>query len=1218
MEWTNEQKKVIATRNKNVLVSAAAGSGKTAVLVERIIRMITDKENPVSISNLLVVTFTNAAAAQMKERIIKAIEKKLIEEPDNEHLKKQLVLTNTAMITTIDSFFNYVFKNYFNEINVSPALKVTDEAELKMLKNEAIEAVLDRYFEEHGDRFKNLVNMYSSVKKYDDFVEVVDKIYKTAVSQPYPEKWLCNLKKLYSGNEWQDEVYNCVMKEAIDAKNLLGELKEFLRQDGNLYSIYESNLTEDEEIIDSIIRCKSIEKMEKVMNNYKFPRIKNNKISSNEEKELIKAVRNEYKGYIDKAKKRYFSDSLKRQQDILDKLYPYMDLLGNFICDFHNEYHELKIRKKTMDFPDLSHYVLDILVDEKTKMPTSVAKQLADYYYEIMIDEYQDSNNVQELILTSISKKYKGINNIFMVGDVKQSIYRFRMACPEIFIDKYNTYEVEGKECERINLHTNFRSREHILEFVNKVFDKVMHSNIGGVEYDRSASLRYGADYEKAVNTFTMNEIILYDKGDVLEEFDSDIACEARIVASKINEIISQRKLVRDKENGLRPVEYGDIVVLSRKQKGINEAFIDAFDESGIPYEVNSTVGYFSSVEIKMILNILRIINNPYQDVAMVGTMLSPMFGFTQEELAVMRKDRKDVCFYDVLMMMEKQNEEEQHGFDAKTMEKCKNLREFVEKYRDIAMHTTTEELISCIISDIGMLDYVYAMSNAQKRRQNIEALINKAASLDYSGLSGLFKFIMTVEKMEKYQLDFEPPANVGAENSVKIMTIHKSKGLEFPVVFLVGTCLSYNQGELKSRLALDTDLGIGSVYVDFENRIKYDSAVSRLVKEKILRDSVGEELRILYVALTRAKEMLYIVGGRDRMVDVIKGYCMRNSISKSFGYNDIITCNSYLETILKALSSEDVYKQFIKTAEEDVYNKIDTITVEDREKHIAFTLIKRGSEYLMADAAIVEHKLAMEDIKGFDMNKSYCEKTYNTLKTMDKFSYRYQRELACKSKVSVSELKKAHMLESEEETDVEKSFVFETDIRKSYIPKFAREGEDVTITGAQRGTIYHMVMKELDFLGDLSYDGIRNQLERMNENGFIPDNYEEIIAINKIMRFLDTKEGKDMVLAAKNGKLYKEKQFVMGLPLEEVYGIESQEIAIIQGIIDVYYELEGKIYLLDYKTDAVNEEDGEKVLTDRYKLQLDYYKRAIEGGTSLPVVKSLIYSFSLGKTFEV
>lgn len=1243
MKWTDEQQKVIDTRNKNILVSAAAGSGKTAVLVERIITMITDEANPVSISNLLVVTFTNAAAAQMKERIIAAIEKKLLENPNNEFLKKQLILTNTAMITTIDSFLRYIFKNYFNKIDVSPSLRIADESELLLIKNDAMERTIERYFNEKGESFARLVNMYSSAKNYDDFIDIVNKIYNMAVSQPYSKQWISNLSESYMDGSWEEAVVEDIHQKVRSAKEELLALENYMfgsdESFRDMCQPYMDNIIADKDIMDGALACATLEQLEKYYDCKKLSRLKRNNLLDDESKEEIKVARNRYKKCYDDIKKQYFSTSLSQEREIIQKLSEYITLLTEFVRDFYDEYSGMKLQKQLMDFSDLSKYALDILIDKDTMEPTDVAKQLSDYYYEIMIDEYQDSNNIQELILTSISKERQGINNIFMVGDVKQSIYRFRMARPELFIDKYTTYTAGGEAKERIDLHTNFRSRNHVLTFANRIFEKLMRKSIGGVEYDEAAALKCGAAFKDTEDTFAINEVIVYDKEDLDEDIDSAIEFEARLIAAKIKEIIRDKKLVKDSLNGeeiLRPVEFGDIVILTRKEKGINEIFIDVFEEENIPCEVNSTVGYFSSVEIKLILNILRIIDNPYQDVALTGVMLSPVFAFTEEEMIELRTRYKDVCIYDGVLCAKACENDDTGNNPVKNddignnatknkakelskgvRDKCKKLCDFIEEYREISKYMKTEDVISKIIYETDIYDYAYAMANGDKRRQNIDALINKAATLDYSGLSGLFKFVATIEKMEKFELEFEPPATVGSENSVKLMTIHKSKGLEFPVVFLAGTYLNYNQMDAKAKLCLDNDMGIGSIYVDYDNRIKYDNIMARAIKNKITKDNVGEELRILYVALTRAKEKLYIVGGGNKLVSSIVDYYSASKINKNVGDIDVLTATSNMKMILRALSGERVFERFVEKFENTMED--DECVVVDKENNISLTLVRNLKGYTKEDNEIVKEKLATTDIERFDTERTYCEDTKKVLEDINNYVYAYEEETKCKGKVSVSDLKLAHIKEDNDKVeDTEEKFVFETDIRKSYIPKFMAGEEETKITGAARGTVYHMVMKELDFLGDLSYEGIVRQMGEMSHIGYIPENFMEIVSVKKIMEFFKTKEGQDMIEADRQGKLYKEKQFVMGLPLTEVYDVDSDEVTIIQGIIDAYYEVDGKIYLLDYKTDSISLEDGEEVLRDRYKLQLDYYKKAIEGGTSKLVEKSIIYSFSMGRAFEV
>ena len=1254
VSWTTEQQQVIDLRNRNILVSAAAGSGKTAVLVERIVKIITDKNHPVDIDHLLIVTFTNAAAAEMRERIGNAIEKALDEQPGDEHLLRQLTLIHNAQITTIDSFCLYVVRNHFHEIDLEPNFRIGDEGELKLLREDVLGRVLEQNYEEPSEAFSDFVEGYASGRTDAALNEMILQLYEFSRSYPWPEKWLDSFVGAYrigtreelDRAEWLAPLTENIRFVLKDCEQLLKQALAITQQDDGP-DMYEKAVQSDLEKYEGLAGLTSFCELSEALSDIKYDRLASSRgFEGDPDKlELVKSLREQAKDVVKKFCKQYFFCSPEMMIEQLERTEPMLEEVVRLTKQFADEFAAAKRRKNLVDFHDVEHFALQILVDEETEKAKKTAEEFRDTFEEIMIDEYQDSNEVQETLLRSISREERGENNIFMVGDVKQSIYRFRLARPELFMKKYDSYSLEESTTQRIDLHKNFRSREEVLTCTNDIFYKIMARSLGNVEYDAEAALYPGASYP--VSADFIPEILLADSNDELLE-DTELTdkktLEAKIVAEEIKHLMKTQPVTDKAAGTLRAAHYSDIVILLRSLSGWADSLVEVLNENGIPAHTVSSTGYFSTVEVQTVLSMLRLLDNPRQDIPMAAVLRSPMAGLTDEELAVLRLEDGSVPFHEAVLelaeglyeeggQIEISNSEEDQKQGRNADEKTENhieitahrkLLKFYKKYkqlRQLVPDTPIHELIEIILRETGYGHYVAAMPAGSRRTANLNMLLEKAAAYEKTSYKGLFHFVRYIDELQKYDVDFGEADMVGEnEDVVRIMSIHKSKGLEFPIVIVSGMGKNFNKQDTRSKMVLHPELGIGLDYMDGKLRIKSPTIAKKAIAKQIDLENLGEELRVLYVALTRAKEKLILTGTLKDAAEKLEFYRQQAELSKAaekpLPYLTREGASGYLDWILPAvLSYGDKYPVRIVEAAELVLNEVENQLEQNED------LTERIEEIEAADTQLV-----------------------GQLKQRFSQRYPYQVDVLRKNKYSVSELKHRAMREKFEAEQEETIPAFLEEPVTPTIPLFIQREESVeqetANRGALRGTAVHRVMECYDFASEKS---VHEQMEAMEKEEKITADMRALVREQIVADFVSSETGKRMALAQQAGALYREKPFVMGFTEEELenygFGVGSntdsceniyektdsdqekkeqkkvrheEDLTLIQGIIDVFWIEKDGIVLLDYKTDRVQQA---KELIDRYETQLKLYADALErvfAARKLKVKEILIYSFSL------
>ncbi len=1294
VSWTTEQQQVIDLRNRNILVSAAAGSGKTAVLVERIVKIITDKNHPVDIDHLLIVTFTNAAAAEMRERIGNAIEKALDEQPGDEHLLRQLTLIHNAQITTIDSFCLYVVRNHFHEIDLEPNFRIGDEGELKLLREDVLGRVLEQNYEEPSEAFSDFVEGYASGRTDAALNEMILQLYEFSRSYPWPEKWLDSFVGAYrietreelDRAEWLAPLTENIRFVLKDCEQLLKQALAVTQQDDGP-DMYEKAVRSDLEKYEGLSKLTSFCELSGALSDIKYDRLASSRgFEGDPDKlELVKSLREQAKDVVKKLCKQYFFCSPEMMIEQLERTEPMLEEVVRLTKQFADEFAAAKRRKNLVDFHDVEHFALQILVDEETEKAKKTAEEFRDTFEEIMIDEYQDSNEVQETLLRSISREERRENNIFMVGDVKQSIYRFRLARPELFMKKYDSYSLEESTTQRIDLHKNFRSREEVLTCTNDIFYKIMARSLGNVEYDAEAALYPGASYpampvqenpagEKAaedekvsgkqINGFTP-EILLADSNDELLEdtdFSDKKTLEAKMVAEKIRHLMKTQP-VTDKATGeLRMAHYSDIVILLRSLSGWADSLVEVLNGNGIPAHTVSSTGYFSTVEVQTVLSMLRLLDNPRQDIPMAAVLRSPMAGLTDEELAVLRLEDGSVPFHEAVLELaeglyeedgqkEISNPEADQKQGKNADEKPENhiestahrkLLKFYKKYRQLRQlvpDTPIHELIEIILCEAGYGHYVAAMPAGNRRTANLNMLLEKAAAYEKTSYKGLFHFVRYIDELQKYDVDFGEADMVGEnEDVVRIMSIHKSKGLEFPIVIVSGMGKNFNKQDTRSKMVLHPELGIGLDYMDGKLRIKSPTIAKKAIAKQIDLENLGEELRVLYVALTRAKEKLILTGTLKDAPEKLEFFRQQaalyahSSDTTAIPYLTRESAAGYLDWILPAvISYGDKYPVRIVEAAELVLDEVEN-QLEQNEN-----LTERIVEIEAADTQLV-----------WQLKQRFSQR------------YPYQTDILRKNKYSVSELKHRAMRERFEAEQEETVPAFLEEPVTPTIPLFIQRQEKITPDqnvsgqgvqvnrGALRGTAVHRVMECYDFTSEKS---VQEQMDAMEKEEKITADMRTLVKERIVADFVSSETGKRMALAQRMGALYREKPFVMGFTEEELerYGfgagaqmieneaqtenaqqeimsenvsqenhMHEEDLTLIQGIIDVFWIEDDGITVLDYKTDRV---DTAQELIDRYATQLKLYADALErvfATRKLKVKEILIYSFRLEKLISI
>lgn len=1233
-KWTDEQLQAINTRGCNLLVAAAAGSGKTAVLVERIIKIVTDKNNPVDIDRLLVVTFTNAAAAEMRERIAAAITKELERNPSSTNLQKQLTLLSRANITTMHSFCLDIIKNNFHTIDLDPSFRIGDETEGTLLKSEIIDDMFEDLYDKEDKEFLNLVEAYGGSKDDRKLKDIILDLYRFSMSGPWPEKWLKDKAEDFNINtisdldntEWVQVLKGDINMEIDSFINMYHNAIDIISSTEGIESyldVFNDELSLLINLKDSL--SNGLTEIYNSVSKISFGRLKSirkNNVSNPEAQDFVKGIRDQVKKKINGLKEDIFSMSPEEMLYGIKSSYPFIKKLSDITLEFTKRFSDKKRDKNMLDFNDLEHLALKILINYEIDNiePSKVALKFREFFDEVLVDEYQDSNNVQESIINLVSRKNTDNPNVFMVGDVKQSIYRFRQAKPELFLEKYNTYSKQKGSVNRvIQLYKNFRSRREIINGVNFIFKQVMSNAVGELEYTDDEALNLGADFKevKELDSYTGGPIELHilDKNEKLEDIDlvdeediDSINLEARIVSKRINELMSDSNKdkfkVLDKETGeYRQLKYKDIVILLRATKNWAEIFLDELGLEGIPVYADTGSGYFESIEIRTIMSLLKVIDNPLQDVPMIAVLKSPFMGFTAEELGDIRMVNKEKYFYENIIQII--NEENNISLELK--EKCDRVVDLINKWRDKSLYMPIDEFIWYLYMDTSYYGYVGAMPNGVLRQANLKILFQRAKQYEQTSFKGLFNFINFINKLRKSSGDMGSAKILGEnEDVVRIMSIHKSKGLEFPVVFLAGSGKQFNLMDLNNNILHHDDLGFGPEYVDLEKRISYSTLPKDAIKKKIRLETLSEEMRILYVAFTRAKEKLIITGTVNNIDKTVEKWVNSASIEKeNIAASEVLKGKSYLDwvgmalcqhkdgEVLREKSSEfnDIVKDDLSTWNIKIWSKYD-FTVDKK--------IEVVDEFPVDKNLFIDFKAETVD-KEIERRLSYKYK-FNELTTL-------------KSNFSVSDLKKNNY-EDIEQNNSENLFSEKLVIK----PRFLQEERG--LSGAERGTAMHFVMQKIDYDRVDSIKQIKNQLEEMFDDELLTEAEFKSINPFKILNFFKSDIGVRLLnVYRKGGVIHRELPFYINVKVTEVKDsipkeLENEEVRL-QGIIDLFFEENDEIILIDYKTDYI-EKNAEEEMNRKYKVQLDYYTDALERITGKKVVSRYLYLFYLEREIEI
>ncbi len=1161
MGWTEEQLKAIDySERKNVLLSAAAGSGKTTVLVERILRMITRCENPVSVSSLLVLTFTEAAATEMKQRIKIAIREALSKDPENKYLRQQSLLVSSASISTVDSFCKRKLSEYIHFTDLPADFSVISETEATVLLKKAIDDVLEKYYSnsEKLSAFRELCTIVGNGKNDENLKEILISLYKFSESMPYPVRWLSDSVQNYriyaeKGrlSEKQELLFQNEIKEIVsDGKKCLVEMAELLEEipkDHKYYGFYSA----ETEILGGLLEKLengSFKDEDNSFKSYDFKRKVASQKTYPTEELMLDSLRDEIKKIFEEIKEflKVFSPLFMA---CTEDTYKRVKTLKNIILCIRRKYKKLKREKGGLDFSDLEHEFLNLIAD-KDHNPTSVCQELRERYSEILLDEYQDTNNIQDEIFRLISGDNK---NIFMVGDIKQSIYKFRNAVPKLFTDKYEAYKKNEEDGEVICLSKNFRSRDEIINTVNYVFSGLMTKSLGDVSYDENECLVKGAEYPQPENEsdFETEFYLIKDKDDDIKRDIKE--AEAQFISKRITSLLSSSFKVFDKREGrMRPVQFRDIVVLLRNRS--SALMIEAvLERNGIPVYTDTGKSYLNSREVSTILSFLSIIDNPYQDIPLIAVLRSPIFSFTNEHLAKIRVYNKKAYFYDALVMAGNDGNKEAEYFLSE-----------LDYFRNMAEESGIYSLILNIYERYNFTALVSLMKFPEHRRANLRLLLMRALEFEKSKLTGLFGFMNYLESIMEDEKDLSPAKVISeSENVVRIMTMHKSKGLEFPVVFLADTNHKFNAMDSTKPVLWHEQGGISLVFSDIEKRIKYPSPFEMLLKSIKRRELKSEEMRLLYVALTRAKEKLIITSAYP---DIPKKPKIPTLNAKKTPVGSWLKRENSMGSWLYSVLISHPYMRCVR----EVFS-----CPED-----------------MAGTR-ADFRLRAEVFEAMDEYKALANENISPEKS-DKIS-----------KLPEKVLKMLSFNPGDNENIPVKMTVTEVKRRLEYNDEFAvslMEAGNIylktkeEISPSEKGTITHFVLQYIDEKGINSREDIEKAIDIMQDKKILSKAQREVADVDGIFNLYETELGKRL----RNSKrCEKEFSFYSKKQAGEIFDNLSEDgkkkEILLQGTIDCFFEDEdGKLVLVDYKTDNVDKYMA-KTRADEYRVQIECYREALE-----------------------
>lgn len=1250
--WTDEQWRAISERGRNILVAAAAGSGKTAVLVERIIRRISDEESPIDVDRLMVATFTKAAASEMKGRIREKLDEELSKKPYSLHLRRQLLLLTRASISTLHSFCMEVVKRYTYLLDLDPAFRVADDLEAKLLRQDVLDALFEEEYEsgEQGSYFFTLVDWYSSDRSDAQLQSLILQLYDFAQSHPWPEHWLEEMVGMYhveDDSDFDGLPWTVEMRASIELE-LLGAIDQLraaidIAQLPNGPAPYLDNLEAELQLFEqAYIQSKgSWEEMEQAVRSIQFGRLKACK-GDHFDPALIdqaKALRDRVKKRKDMMVVNYFAQSPAAVIAELGRMAPVMQALVSLVKKFSTRYHMAKMEKGLVDFADLEHYCLQLLRHADSTpnrlLPSEIALSYRQHFEEILVDEYQDTNMVQESILALIARADEG-GNRFIVGDVKQSIYRFRLTEPKLFMEKYNRYSAEGNEAGvRIDLAKNFRSRAEVLLGTNYIFRQIMREDVAELDYDEQVELVLGANYPAL--DYNPIELHLLDRNledvqsrnesyddtsdagdeefsdssnDGVEEYDPEelenAELEARFIANRIRAMITGEGgtpyQVYDRAIGkMRNIQYRDIVILLRSTNRAAPLMLEEFRLQNIPAYAEVSGGYFAVTEIEVMLSLLRIVDNPYQDIPLAAVLRSPIVQLTAEELAQLRLIQADGSYYDALQAYIAL---EEGSVEIDLQKRLLRFHERLQSWREEARQGALAELIWRIYQETGYYDFVGGLPGGRERQANLRALYDRARQFEQSAFRGLYRFLRFVERMQERGEEMGAARALGEqEDVVRIMTIHKSKGLEFPVVFIAGLAKQFNMQDLRGSFLYHKELGFGSKWVDTELRVTYPTLPQLAIRRRQLMELLAEEQRLLYVAMTRAKEKCILVGTvRNLAARVAKWSAALAVVDWQLPPHLIATSKTYLDWIGPALLRHPAASVLVEILAEDTPN-----TVAGHDPSRWFVSVTKADRIIQAKR--------VESIRNVEIGAAIQEGRLisgvrsDNAEIVHRLEWHYPYSLAERNlaKQSVSEIKrKWQLMEQEEEPQLR--------ITITERPRFM---EAKGLTAAERGTAMHMAMQQLDLQQAPTVDSITRQIAIMVEKELLTSDQAAVIDTEGILAFFAGKLGQ-RVLHAK--QVVRELPFSYVMPASAIYGAEwavqaeeQEEQILIQGIIDLLIEEEDGWLLIDYKTDRTAGL-SDTALLERYQVQIELYSRAIESIWKRSLTDKILYFFDGGR----
>lgn len=1264
MAWTMAQQVAIDKRGVNILVSAAAGSGKTAVLTERVCKRVlgSKEEKGIDIDRFLIVTFTSSAAQEMKERIGEKIsqyiesyqsEEHLTPEEQNiqMHLEKQLALLAKASISTIHSFCLKLIKNYFNALDIDPNVKVGNQAELQMMKLEILENLLEEEFEkEDNTPFIKVADKYGSIRGMEPLMDLILDLHTFSKSTLFPNEWLDEKVALLNADydnldevAWGKALLTDFQDTFVDLDKIYEEALRLARQpEGPV--LYEEVLEKDREYLHTA-RCETtLVKMAESIQNISFVRLPGKKQACDEVlKERVKDYREISKKIVEemKAQTKLLNDEVLREK--LKLAGEDMATLVSLVKNFDARYGEEKKEKGMLDYNDLEHMCLKLLItkasnQEKEEIKyTPIAEELADFYEELYIDEYQDSNEVQETILKAIACAKVGGPTQFMVGDMKQSIYRFRLANPKIFASKYEKWHKviqEGKWIEEkdttdicIDLSQNFRSRENILAATNDLFEQIMSKQVGELTYDESAKLKVGNFYTEGIENKDETDLAKHVELHIMESDSSEqirgeqkesldeqeeelgeqeeleelrhIELEAKMVANIIADLLSGKgnpREVFDKGlKGYRKVEPRDIVILLRSIQDKANIFEEALLLKGIDAYAETASNFFKATEIETFISLLKIIDNPRQDIPLITVLRSPIVGLDMDELVAIRLCEEEKSFFSALQTYREK---------GKASEKLQAFWDMLETYRSYSPHFTVEELISKLLVETGYYRYVSILPAGSKKQGNLRLLKRYASEYENNSHTGLFSFLQYLDKLEQSGSHLEEAKlTSGNDNVVRIMTIHKSKGLEFPIVFLSHTDKKFNNQDIMKRVLMHNTLGLGPKYIDDEKGMIYDTLPFVAIKNQMIKENISEEMRILYVALTRAKEKLFITGVVKNLVKQVEKWRIFGLRGEKailpLGIKKSPTYLNWIGMSLFALKDFDTLRGII--SEEANY------LFEGTSKWKFRKWTKK--DILIAEKEEIRLQKDKENlIETWDTSLTYGkykEKIYERLNA----TYKHPFAITMPNKVTVSELKKKHTDIAQLTQSIEKA---------KTTPRFIEENS-MQIEGARRGTIIHNVLEQIDFKVYSTKEQLGERIQELILEERLPAVAKALVDLEKLESIVKSRVIQRMLQAK---VIWKEKPFVYLLKANEVEGgYPEDETILLQGVIDTCFIEEDGIVLIDYKTDYIElekREEGIEVMKQRYALQLELYARALQGIMQMPVKEKYLYLYQIDGWVEV